>query len=133
MRFTAEAASTEVDLNKSQFDPRALYQMAEQIQGKEIPITINFNKVHRVGFVTKAYVKNNRLIVEGEIQQGLKGFVVPGAVIRDAHEENLGEPIGMIRVDTDVELQEFGLTQTPSDPTLKPLREMEVKRCVSTS
>lgn len=136
MRFIAEAASTEVDLRNEQFAPQALYQMAEQADGKEIPIVRDFNASDRVGFVTKVYVKNNRLVVEGTLHcelsslfgsgaAGWERWVVPGFVIRDNYAEG-----GWVF--TDVELVSFGLTDKPCDPTLKPLRKMEVKLCVVT-
>ena len=136
MRFIAESASTEVDLQNSRFNPQALQQMAEQVDGKGIPIARNFNYSDRVGFVTRAYVKNNRLIVEGELSVGLltraEGYVVPGVRLRDGYSETAGLQQGLIKVDTDVELVCFGLTDKPCDTTLKPLKEMEVRYCVST-
>ena len=128
MRFIAEAASTEVDLRQERFAPEALYQMAEAVQGKEIPVLDKFYQHAGVGFVDSAKVVGNKLIIEGELHSGLlgktEGFVVPGIQVRQAHYE------GEVWVDTDVRLVSFGLTKTPCDSSLSPLREMEFKKCV---
>ena len=130
MRFSAEAASTEVDLRGDRFAPEALYQMAEAVQGKEIPILDGFNQHSTIGFVDSAKVSSNKLIIEGEILVGyvpkskIEGFIVPGYQVRAGHSE------GGVRVDDDVRLVCFGLADNPSDSSLAPLREMEFKKCV---
>ena len=130
MRFIAEAASTEVDLRQERFAPEALYQMAEDVKGKEIPILGDFNQHLNVGFVDSAKVVGNKLIIEGEIlgsyvpQPKRSGFVVPGYQVR------VGRSEGYAKVDYDVKLVCFGLTDKPSDSSLAPLREMEFKKCV---
>jgi len=132
MRFIAETASTEVDLRNEQFAPEALYQMAEAVQGKEIPILDGFNQHSKIGFVDSAKVVGNKLIIEGEIlgsyvpKPKMEGFVVPGYQVRDGHLEGSK----YIRVEDDVRLVCFGLTDKPSDSSLSPLREMEFKKCV---
>ena len=131
MRFIAEAASTEVDLRQERFAPEALYQMAEAIQGKEIPILGDFNQHLNVGFVDSAKVVGNKLIIEGEIlgsyvpKSRTEGYVVPGYQVRDGRSE------GDTKVDYDVRLVCFGLVDDPSDSSLAPLREMEFKKCVA--
>jgi len=127
MRFIAEAASTAVDLKGDRFAPEALYQMAEAVQGKEIPILDGFNQHVKVGFVDSAKVLDNKLIIEGELLVGLlekaEGFVVPG------YQVMRGGLVDEVWVETDVRLNCFGLTSLPCDPTLKPLQEMEFKKC----
>jgi len=128
MRFITVAASTEVDLRQERFAPEALYQMAEDVKGKEIPILDGFNQHAGVGFVDSAKVVDNKLVIEGELHSGLlgkpEGFVVPGIRVRQAHYE------GEVWVETDVRLVSFGLTKTPCDSSLAPLKEMEFKKCV---
>jgi len=131
MRFIAEAASTEEDLRQERFAPEALYQMAEAVQGKEIPILGDFNQHLNVGFVDSAKVVGNKLIIEGEIlgsyvpKPKMEGFVVPGYRVREGHSE------GGVKVEDDVHLVCFGLGDNPSDSSLSPLREMEFKKCVA--
>jgi len=133
MRFITVAASTEVDLNGTRFAPEALYQMADAIHGKEIPILGDFNQHLNVGFEDSAKVVDNKLIIEGEIlgsyvpKPKMEGFVVPGYQVRAGHLEGSK----YTRVDDDVKLVCFGLTDKPSDSSLTPLREMEFKKCVA--
>jgi len=133
MRFIAEAASTEVDLRQERFAPEALYQMAEAIQGKEIPILGDFNQHLNVGFVDSAKVVDNKLIIEGDIlgsyvpKSRTEGYVVPGYQVRE-NSHSLFK--GCRFISTDVKLVCFGLTDKPSDSSLTPLREMEFKKCV---
>ena len=130
MRFIAEAASTEVDLRGDRFAPEALYQMAEDVKGKEILILERFDKNANVGFVDSAKVVGNKLIIEGELLVGLLSkppegfFVVPGYQIREMR------PDGRGYTDSDVKLVCFGLSDDPTDSSLSALREMEFKKCV---
>ena len=101
MKFKCVIATTNVDLDGEQFSPEALQQLADTAVGK--PLKWNF-ETDIPGKITRAYVEDNQLWVEGESPIDL--FLVPGFV-RPAPENN-GK----------FELFAAGLTTMPADTSL---------------
>lgn len=104
MKFKSVIATTNIDLDGDQFSPEALQQLADTAVGK--PLKWNF-ETKLPGEITNAYVENNQLVAEGELTIDL--FLVPG-FIRPSDGEG------------ELEMFALGLTPTPADPTLPPLR-----------
>jgi hypothetical protein len=75
MKFKCVIATTNVDSDGEQFTPEALQQLADTAVGK--PLKWNF-ETDLPGQITKAYVENGQLWVEGESPIDL--FLVPGFV-----------------------------------------------------
>lgn len=104
MKFKGAIATTNVDLQGEQFTPEALQQLADTAVGK--PLKWNF-ETELPAKVTKAYVENDRLVIEGEASIDL--FLVPGFIRQDDGEGGL-------------EMFALGLTHRPADLTLPPLK-----------
>lgn len=120
MEFVAEAASlTKPDKNGRAFSLGALQQMAEQCKGKRIRWNFDDSKPP-IGIILSGEVVGDKLKIKGELFPGVslpEGFVVPSFSVKGAKFED------QARVDTDVELVDFGLTQQPADGNIKPLEK----------
>lgn len=122
-KIEAMVATSEIDCFGKRFSPEALEDMVQQLPGN--PIKIEFE--HQIGLVESAEIVDGSIEVSGVIDVDLEGvenqdiYLVPGfkMAIGDFRVE------GGIRTIRHLELSCLGLTDSPADKNLTPIRWLD--------
>ena len=122
MKIKAVIATTKsVDTlrGREQFSPEALAKLAASAKGR--PILHNFDMDRLLGRITRAWIENGQLCIEGEINTKLsaKDRLVPGYATRGIMEKG-GEGSTIF----DAKLFSCGLTTTPYETDLPEIEEI---------
>lgn len=117
-KFKAIAASTKPDLNGMTLSLENL----KTFEGHCAPIVVGYDICSEVGKVTKAYVENELLIVEGELEDYFRNLpknnpLSIGVSFACEMDENLKY--------TEVRPSYYGLISDPSDTGTKPIEEIK--------